>query len=105
MQKSEKPEPNPVYLQLPDPEGRSEPIIIEPANIESPWTVEVDRQLPAHRDALIIVNSHIAGESTQTSQVSAYIKDVRALKEEEILVGSLSGKSRIVDEAEFLRCL
>lgn len=104
MPQTDKPQPNPLYLKLHDPNGRSEPFTVDPHDLESSWVVEINEELPTHRDALIIVNSRIEGQNTQTPQVSARIKDIRALKSGEILVGSISSNSRIIDEEEFLAC-
>lgn len=103
-QHEDPPEANPAYLRLRDEAGRSEPFVIDPAAIESSWTVDVNEPIPSHRDAMLIVNSHIEGKNSQTSQVSGLIKQVRALKQGEVLVGSLSGNSRVVTEEEFLKC-
>lgn len=104
MEKTEKPQPNPVYLQVHDNEGRPDPFILDPRNIESGWVVEVNKGLPTDLDEMIIINSRIEGQNSQTSQVSALIGDVLALKEGMILTGSKSAGSRIVDEEEFLAC-
>lgn len=104
MPQTERPQPNPVYLQLRDSNGRSDPFTVDPQNIDSSWVVEANEELPSHRDALLIANARIEGENAQTHQVSALIKHVRALEEGEILVGSLSSGSKIINEEEFLSC-
>lgn len=103
-QHKDPPEANPAYLWLGDEAGRSEAFTIDPAEIESSWTVDVNEPIPSHRDAMLIVNSRIEGKNSQTSQVSGLIKQVRALKQGEVLVGSLSTNSRVITEEEFLKC-
>ncbi|BAU94983.1 hypothetical protein N24_0721 [Corynebacterium suranareeae] len=97
------PQANPLYLELSDPDGRTDPFIVDPRNLESSWTVVAGEGLPTDPDALIIVNANVEGESTQTSQVSAYIRDIQGLSSDQIYVGNLES-SRIIDESEFLHC-
>lgn len=104
MSQTERPQPNPIYLQLRDSNGRPDPFTIDPRNIDSSWVVEANEELPSHRDALLIANVRIEGENTETHQVSALVKHVRALEEGEVLVGSLSSGSKVINEEEFLRC-
>lgn len=104
MPQAERPQPNPIYLQVRDSNGRPDPFTIDPRNIDPSWVAEANEELPSHRDALIIANARIEGENTQTPQVSALIKDVRALEEGEILVGNAGSSSKVINEEEFLSC-
>ena len=104
MDRTEKPQANPVYIQLRDSDGRPDPFVIDPANLDSSWVVEINEGLPKNTDALIIVNSRIEGQNSQTSQVSALIGDILALDEGMIMVGSMSVGSRVISENEFLAC-
>lgn len=92
-----------MYLQLSDPDGRTDPFIVDPENLDPSWAIIAGDGLPTDPDALIIVNAHVEGESTQTSQVSAYVRDVQGLRTDQIYVGTLES-SRIVDESTFLHC-
>ncbi len=103
MSQDQPPQANPVHLQLSDPDGRTDPFIVDPENLDPSWTVIAGEGLPTDPDALIIVNAHVEGESTQTSQVSAYVRDVQGLRTDQIYVGTLES-SRIVDESTFLHC-
>lgn len=97
------PQANPAYLHLRDNEEHSAPFTIDPEALDPSWTVIAGEGLPTDPDAMIIVNAHVEGESTQTSQVSAYVRDVQGLRTDQIYVGTLES-SRIVDESTFLHC-
>lgn len=103
MPQDQPPQANPAYLHLRDHEGHSNPFIVDPENLDPSWAIIAGEGLPADPDALIIVNAHVEGESTQTSQVSAYVRDVQGLRTDQIYVGTLES-SRIVDESTFLHC-
>lgn len=92
-----------MFLRFRDPDGCADPFTDDPENLDPGWTVIAGEGLPTDPDTLIIVNAHVEGESTQTSQASAYVRDVQGLSADQIYVGNLES-SRIVDESTFLRC-
>lgn len=104
MPQDQPPQANPAYLHLRDHEGHSNPFIVDPENLDPGWTVIAGEGLPTDPDALIIVNAHVEGETTQTSQVSAYVREVQDLTVDQIYVGNTGMNSRIVDESTFLHC-
>lgn len=104
MKQGEEPQPNPIYLQVRDDDGRAKPFKVDLKNMEPSWEITENNGFPTEPDELIIINSLVWEKNSQTSQASALISEVMSLKAGEILVGNTGMNSRVIGEDEFLLC-